>query len=62
MQSELILKARARRRLALSHMTIGSRDESKIRTFRRMSSMTTTELARTLATRRAQQIENIFAV
>jgi len=61
MQSELIVKARARRRVALTHVSARNRDESKIRTFRRSSSMSTSELGRTLAARRIHQVNNIFA-
>lgn len=62
MKTELMLKARARRRIALTHISGRNRDTSKLNAFRRMASMSPAELSEALVARRAHRVENIFAV
>ena len=61
MQTNLIEKARARRRIALSNVAGDFRSTAKVSPFRRITSMSVAELSDALVARRTQQTENIFA-
>ena len=61
MQNEMMIKARARRQVALSHLTSHRRDTTKVTAFRRLANMSPAELGDALMARRASQVENIFA-
>lgn len=62
MQAELVHKARARRRVALTNVSSRHRDATKVSAFRNASVMSPAQLSTELGARRQLQVENIFAL